>query len=494
MILTAHTPVIREERNDRVGHIRLYSDPSGPDHGLLRPATVAAIAEIGGETIRESRAVMMVPGTDLEEVFLELHDSREGWAAEYGLSRSLFLEEGGVEEATVEFLAGHGGSTSLSSAMQLETLAFLDFLRSFPEEAALVDGYDWAPIVTGEGYRAVAFYPRGKQWNDGYVLDPLWSAEKQAFTWAEWPPARAGAAATVDPDPAYRDLYPATSGGRYPDTYPPIASLRSWGEIAPAESITVVTMSPVTPLLTDGEGRRSGVLPDGTVVDEIPGTFLMRVELPGEEPKYCLEAEAPSAELTLTGTAGGTFDAVVLRRSGADGRLGADWRGVTISEGEVLTATLPEGSVFTPLRRGDGTEIWPRGSAGLDLKKLKLKVKKPGRDSISVKGRWYNGPPGIDTSANDLVVTVGDRVFTVPAGAARVSKKGKVSYKGSLPTGGLVKFAYSPAKNTFVLTVKKLDLTGFGAPVIRVECRCGDRRAGRRVRLVKRGKGFVSAQ
>ncbi len=496
--LTAHTPVIRETTGPRAGDVHLFSDPLGPEHGLPRPANVTASCKLGGVDYSDTYAVIMHPGTDLDAVFEELHWFRDVVAGLFGLADTPTLDAADPAAAELELLAGDGTSTLLSIALQRATLSFLDELRADPADAALLDGWDWAPIVAANGHRAVALYSRTGGWNDGYVLDLMWSSTKQAYTWLEWPVAKAGVSSAIDDADDLRDVYPATSGGRYPDTYPldtPVGDF--WERVLAADGapqapvIDIVTCSPVRPLLTDRAGRRSGLLPDGTVVAEIPGTVLMRLRSGTEPPEHLLEVRADEATLSLFGTDDGTFDLRAVRVLSRTSVQGSAWRGVPVRGGESLTAALTRKRLYVPLERAQGGAVQPAGSETFDKLRVKLAVRAPQKDSLRLKARWRPGELVIDPMLDPVVVSLGPLTFTIPAGAVTIRRNGVVTYRGDVSGGARISLRYAPRSGALSFNVRGLDLALYDEfrPLVSVTC---DQSTACPVSLKRTKRGFVT--
>ncbi len=85
-------------------------------------------------------------------------------------------------------------------------------------------------------------------------------------------------------------------------------------------------------------------------------------------------------------------------------------------------------------------------------------------------------------------IAVDALVLKVPKGVAKVSKKGKVAYKGELPGGGKVKVIYTPKKGVLKVSLKKTDLSSFGPGEVEVSCECGTRFGSVTIELETKGK------
>jgi hypothetical protein len=306
-----------------------------------------------------------------------------------------------------------------------------------------------------------------------------------------WPGVHFGLSLELDEDAEHADQYPALTSSLYENLYPwgkPPSRAPLPGDVSGL--LTLVTKSPVVPLVTDEKGRRSGVLADGTVVTEIPDTTMFHLEFENASPKYQVQAVAPEGTLSFRGTEDGTFSAILVR-TGSEYQ-GAEWADVPVTQGEVLTVALRKDTVFLPLLRANGEEVWPVGSECFRDVDLKLKVKGDGKDAAKIRAVWSNGDAGIDTGTEDLEVHFGERVFTVPAGAARVSKSGNIAYKTGLPDGSVLKLKYKAKKGKLTLVVKNLDLSDVEEGETTVGCRCGNRGGTTSIELEQRKKKFVT--
>jgi len=155
---------------------------------------------------------------------------------------------------------------------QGKVVDWLDGIRlsSNADERALLAGLDYGPIQAYYGgHQAVVLYPKGTNWQEtGIVLDPWPEQIPQNFTMEQWK-AKFGIGSTFGAsygiEPGQRDQdYPHLNGGpsHYPDTLTQDARLHFR---------RVLVNSPVDVLVTRSDGARIGILPDGTIVNEIPG-------------------------------------------------------------------------------------------------------------------------------------------------------------------------------------------------------------------------------
>jgi hypothetical protein len=89
------------------------------------------------------------------------------------------------------------------------------------------------------------------------------------------------------------------------------------------------TGSPVYPLVTNESGQRAGFLPDGTVVEEIPGSGAVEIE----EHRYVVFPGVGSFDVQITGYADGTMNVRTLFAQDNNDTLTADYADVPVVQG-----------------------------------------------------------------------------------------------------------------------------------------------------------------
>lgn len=155
---------------------------------------------------------------------------------------------------------------------QGQVIRWLDSIRLNPDpvQQQLLAGLDYGPIQAYYGgHQAVVLFPKGTNWEDtGIVLDPWPEQIPQSFDIAQWKAtfgigSTLGGTLGIGPGQRHQD-YPQLTGGpsSYPDT------------LTQAERLhfrRLLVNSPVNVLITGPGGARLGALPDGTLINEIPG-------------------------------------------------------------------------------------------------------------------------------------------------------------------------------------------------------------------------------
>jgi hypothetical protein len=265
---------------------------------------------------------------------------------------------------------------------QEKVLRFLHGIEQDLEKCHLLNGWEWGPIWgSGSGHRAVVVYPEGTDWKkEGTVLDPWPTQEPEWYRIAEWEKKFPGIAGeTVE---GYRDKYPTTMNWRE-DLEKKAWYWKAWDWLEEEDKndvtesslgwirlpeymaaqfkrwITGLAECPVDLVITDQEGRRSGVLEDGSMAFEVPHCFV--VNAPDEEgdAHWYFELDPETAgpcRLEIRGKGEGTFQLLVANAPSGS-MLYYDEQ--PISPGAVAELVLDVGDPEAPLVLSDGREIRP---------------------------------------------------------------------------------------------------------------------------------------
>jgi hypothetical protein len=255
----------------------------------------------------------------------------------------------------------HGGAYTCSD-YQGRVLRWLDGLRTSPDEnvRGMLAGLDYGPIQTnGGGHRAVVIFPRGTDWRaTGTVLDPWPQQQPASFPIGQWADNLwfVSGASQPAPDEDAGQLYPQLTGGT--SSYPASVELQgdlSRGLARPTRVLMV--RSPVATMITFADGRRLGALPDGTIVNDLPGEADMygfpSPDVPGEVHWMFFLPEA-EYRVELTGSGEGEFHALVATPEEVYGYGGqpiapGDAAGFAVDPGgHPSDLTLPGGTMAPP--------------------------------------------------------------------------------------------------------------------------------------------------
>ncbi len=203
---------------------------------------------------------------------------------------------------------GWGGRDYVCGAYQGKVLDMLEAKLAANDK--LVQCLDFGPIQAKGGiHQAVVVYPKGTDWHEnGTVFDPWYTQSHAVYTILSWNIIALGSAAPssyYSKFPLYGNSYQTTTSSSNAYTTEEMAVLkylndqntqnepavkamltefRALGTVAERQQWLmnhrniVAGHSPGNYVLTDRYGRSSGVLPDGTVVDEIPGIQFMQYQ------------------------------------------------------------------------------------------------------------------------------------------------------------------------------------------------------------------------
>ena len=236
---------------------------------------------------------------------------------------------------------------------QGDVLTFLHDVQADPEDCKMLSGYEFGPIEGSYGgHHAVVVYPNGTDWKKtGTVFDPWPAQYPETYTIAQW--EELFSPINGDTSAAYRLKYPTTK------------SLDDYGGLTwrmpeyLLESTIGALFCPVDLLITDEQGRRLGVLSNGSMVYEIPDSFLLKV--PDEEDGYqwyfVLDPEeSDEYSFEITGTEEGTFEFLI---SNAEDNKFQYYGENQIKKGEKAEAVIDIDDPVGHLTLPNGTQIEP---------------------------------------------------------------------------------------------------------------------------------------
>ena len=236
---------------------------------------------------------------------------------------------------------------------QGDVLNFLHDVQADPEECKLLNGYEFGPIEGSYGgHHAVVVYPNGTDWKKtGTVFDPWPAQYPMTFTIARW--EERFSPINGDTSASYRLKYPTTKS---PDDYGGL----SWRMPEFLWDSTIGALfCPVDLLITDEQGRRLGVLHNGSMVYEIPNSSLLKV--PNEEGEhqwyFVLDPVASDTySFEITGTEDGTFEFLT---SNAEDNTFHYYGENQIKKDEKAEAVIDINDPVGHLTLSNGTQIGP---------------------------------------------------------------------------------------------------------------------------------------
>ena len=241
---------------------------------------------------------------------------------------------------------------------QADVLTFLHDVQADPEDCKMLCGYEFGPI---EGYygahHAVVVYPNGTDWKKtGTVFDPWPAQYPETYTITRW--EERFSPINGDTRASYRLKYPTTKS---PDDYGGL-TVRM---LEPLWDYTIGALfCPVDVLITDEQGRRLGILSNGSRVYEIPNSLLLKV--PDEEGEgeyqwyFVLDPEASDVyNFEITGVKDGTFEFLI---SNAEDNKFQYYGENQIKKGEKAEAVIDIDDPVGHLTLPNGTQIEPKVS------------------------------------------------------------------------------------------------------------------------------------
>lgn len=239
------------------------------------------------------------------------------------------------------------------SEQAFETLKFLNTIRfSVQKERRLwMAGVDYGPISDGTSviHVAVGLYANGSDWLSGYVLEPWFNQKKEVWNANTWSLAF-GANPVLDwrlRNP-WSGEYPTTGsdGGYYPHDAPPI--------LTSPHKTRVLSYSPAFLIVADEFERRVGRLPDGSVVNEIPGSEQCHTN--NDDGTYINFISVPDGdyEVRITGTDNGTFHLATGTDTGV-----VNYGEQPIQFGKQATLALKSADLQQPLMLSDESLVQP---------------------------------------------------------------------------------------------------------------------------------------
>jgi hypothetical protein len=231
---------------------------------------------------------------------------------------------------------------------QTRTLAWLDSIRTHPdpEMRAQLAGLDYGPVQAYRGgHQAVVIFPRDTDWQDtGTVLDPWPNQRPETLTMEQWG------------DRFSWGIGVGEGGGRYPQMFgnPPAYP----GSTVPRERLhprRIGVNSPVGALVMSADGRRLGMLPDGTFINEIEGADFYPIPKHEGEFQWYFGLPEGSYEMTLTGTAEGEVHVIV----GDENNQLVTYGPQAIQPGQSATLMISPNTIDHPLQTPGGQAVEP---------------------------------------------------------------------------------------------------------------------------------------
>jgi len=234
--------------------------------------------------------------------------------------------------STNNLIANFGGGKAYDNyncdGCQLNCLQWLDNeVKQNPDRCYLLDGLQWGPIWgSGSGHYGVVVFPEGSNWEEtGTVFDAWPGQSPETFTIQEWAklfPVVAGDSdhkdykgkfATTTPAEISKALsrkslfWKAWDGDPLPQT--PFFGT----SLHPLYRSSGYVMCPVNLLITDSEGRQSGITEDGFWIFDIPDCLIVNNPDSNDDNNWYFELDSRVAseyDLEITALQDGDFELI----------------------------------------------------------------------------------------------------------------------------------------------------------------------------------------
>jgi len=232
---------------------------------------------------------------------------------------------------------------------QTIVLNWLDGIRRHPDPAirAQLKGLDYGPIQAySGGHQAVAVFPRGTDWmSTGTVFDPWPEQIPRALTMGEW-----------------RDRFPRGIGaGQGAENYPhifggdPLYRNEPLPVNARLHTRQIGVNSPVNVVVVAADGRRIGMLEDGTIINEIPNADFYPTPKGDGTTHWQFGLPPGEYEVVITGTGSGGYHVMVGDGQGTMVKYDAQ----DIATGEQVRLPVNQDSLEQPMLTATGEELMP---------------------------------------------------------------------------------------------------------------------------------------
>jgi hypothetical protein len=160
-----------------------------------------------------------------------------------------------------------------------------------------------------------------------------------------------------------------------------------------AQVNSILTQSPVYPLVVNKDGQRAGFLPDGQIVQEIPGAQVAQV---GSERLVLYPGHDVAAEMRIASYKAGTMNVHVSVAHGGDGTLQASYNAVPLNSTTKATLRTDDASHLLRIdATGDGKSITNRSADVLQDTRQGVTAELPVPTPASQKARGRGICPGV---------------------------------------------------------------------------------------------------
>ena len=290
---------------------------------------------------------------------------------------------GSYENMFIGYTADDPNGDYICGGYQTKVLNFFESIRFNKDPAIreLLRGLDYGPIQRGipngyslgigqqlTGHVAVILYRIGSTWNGlqsshqgvgSTVFDPWITQQPEMYTLNNWvgkwgfPQPDETKVEMTGPTSAYSG-YPITGGPICPN---PNMRPKKSGDSAKTQT-NLLGRCPVDMLVTDSQGRRVGMLPNGTLIQEFPSIAERYTDENNQTIGWYFGLGSDVYNVVITGHSSGEFQ--ILVNSPATGDQAIDYGNQTITMGAQAKLTLNSGDTQPELTLPDGSTVTPK--------------------------------------------------------------------------------------------------------------------------------------
>ncbi len=279
----------------------------------------------------------------------------------YGCYENAFIQHG-PDDPYGDFTCG---------GYQTRVLEFFDSIRfnKDPAVRALLKGLDYGPIQMFESaHVAVTLYVIGFVWNGlsepngvSVVFDPWITQRAEVYKMKDW----GGTGYWHLPEADQTKVAvttPSSAASGYPITGDPICPEHPYlkGKLVFSSDLqtSVLGRCPVDMLVTDSQGRRVGMLPNGTLIQEFPAFAERYTDANNQTVGWYFGLGSGVYSFAITGHSSGEFQIIVS--GAATGGKAVDYGNQTITKGARASLTLGAGETQPAMTLPDGSKVTPK--------------------------------------------------------------------------------------------------------------------------------------
>ena len=166
---------------------------------------------------------------------------------------------------------------------------------------------------------------------------------------------------------------------------------KEWGinrPVSPFTGLYVAVHCPVDVLISNNEGKRLGILEDGSFSFEIPGSELIILADDDGTPTYLIGLPEGAYQASIKGYRQGSFNVLVSRKDGPV----MDYGSQPIEKDHEVTLILDSSDISSPLTLANGEKVYPHPlvalASGLEVADLQIPERE--RKAKIDLGKWQD--------------------------------------------------------------------------------------------------------